>query len=273
MLAELISIPTDTFPLDGLYYEPNDRPVRGAVLLMHGNGQNFYFGPARFLPEYLVAEGLACLAFNRRGHDILTARTRVPEGNAFQTAAEARADNEYAREFLAERGHTAPVIVGHSNGGLLAARYVADHPETPALVLLSAHCGGGDMLARASALGLLAGDRLAELSTQAHALVAAGRPEELMLLPGWWYVTAAGAFVDMDNNAPRIIDAAPAIACPTLYLRGDQEDPDLYPAERFAQASPAAVDVRIMDDCDHFYTGHTAAVGALVAEWVTTRLT
>ena len=129
------------------------------------------------------------------------------------------------------------------------------------------------MLARASALGLLAGDRLAELSTQAHALVAAGRPEELMLLPGWWYVTAAGAFVDMNNNAPRIIDTAPAIACPTLYLRGDQEDPDLYPAERFAQASPAAVDVQIMDDCDHFYTGHTAVVGALVAEWVNTRLT
>jgi len=271
VLGELVSIPTDTVPLDGLYYEPEGGASRGVALLMHGNGQNFYFGPGRFLPEHLVAEGFACLAFNRRGHDTLTARTRAPEGNAYQTFGQARADNELAAAFLADRGHSSPFVVGHSNGGLLAAQFVSDHPQTPALVLLSAHCGGRDMLERASLLGLLACDQLAELSAQAHALVDAGRAEQLMLLPGWWYVTSAGSFVDMETSTPRILDLASTITCPTLYLRGDQENPDLYPAEGFAQRSPAAVDVQMVKDCDHFYTGCENLVGPLVARWLRQR--
>src|SRR2546428_12359903 len=80
MRAELVSIPTDTIPLDGLYYEPEGRAA-GAALLFHGNTMNFYVGALRFLPPVLVNLGLACLAFNRRGHDILSTRnSRTPEG-------------------------------------------------------------------------------------------------------------------------------------------------------------------------------------------------
>ena len=46
MRAELVSIPTDTFPLDGLYYEPEGKAV-GAALLFHGNTMNFYVGAMR----------------------------------------------------------------------------------------------------------------------------------------------------------------------------------------------------------------------------------
>jgi pimeloyl-ACP methyl ester carboxylesterase len=151
---------------------------------------------------------------------------------------------------------------------MLAAEHVARHPETPALVLLSAHLGGTEMLARASALGLLAGDRLAELTRQAHDLVAAGRPDELMLLPGWFYVITAGSFVDLAENLPVLLDSATAITCPVLYVRGDREDPGLYPAERFAEVAAGPVDVRVLADCDHFYTGQEAAVGRLVAGWL-----
>lgn len=272
MLGALVSIATDTIPLDGIYYEPSDGKPRGAVMFMHGNGQNFYVGPGRFLPEYLVDQGLACLSYNRRGHDTLSARTRAPEGNAYQTFAQARADNELAAAFLAERGFPSPIVVGHSNGGMLAAAFVSEHPETPALVLLSAHCGGREMLVRASSHGLLAADDLAGASARARELVAAGHPEDLMLLPGWWYVTSAGSFVDMETNTPQILDLATTISCPTLYLRGDQEDPELYPAEQFAEKSPASVDVRVLDDCDHFYTGREGVVGPLVAQWLSHRL-
>jgi pimeloyl-ACP methyl ester carboxylesterase len=239
-------------------------------MLMHGNGMNFYYGASGFLPPHLVAAGFACLAFNRRGHDTLSARTRQAEGNAFQTAEQARADNEFARHFLIERGHAAPILIGHSNGGMLAAEHAAYHHDTPALVLLSAHCGGPEMVRRASAQGLLGGSRLAEISAQAHALVDAGRPDELLLLPGWWYVTTAAAFVDMEVNVPVLLDSAAQITCPTLFLRGDKENAELYPAERFAEVSPAKVDVRIIDDCDHFYAGHESDVGQLLADWLAT---
>jgi pimeloyl-ACP methyl ester carboxylesterase len=268
MQAELVSIPTDTTPLDGLLYEPPDSSASSAALLMHGNGMNFYYGASRFLPPHLLHAGLAALAFNRHGHDTISAATRVAEGNAYQTVSEAIADNEAAAGFLAARGFAGPIAIGHSNGGMLAARHVANHPETPALVLLSAHCGGREMLPRSSALGLLAGDRLAELSAQAHGMVAAGRGDELMLLPGWFYVTTAASFVDMENNLPALLDQAPLIRCPVLFVRGDQEDPDLYPAEAFADAAAGPVDVRILRNCNHFYEGHKAELGALVADWL-----
>src|SRR4051812_37193622 len=185
---------------------------------------NFYQGAPRFLPQALVRMGLACLAFNRRGHDILGIRdSRAAEGAAFQTYAEAIEDNRIAAAWLAARGHPDPVVIGHSNGGTLAVRHVADHPRTPALVLLSAHCGGRDMVPRASRAGLLAQDRLAEFSAMARAMVDQGRGKELILLPGWWYVTGAASFVDALERCPDVLELAPQIACPVLYLRGDRE--------------------------------------------------
>jgi pimeloyl-ACP methyl ester carboxylesterase len=143
MHAELISIPTDTIPLDGAWYTPSNREPSGGVLLLHGNTMNFYVGAPRFLPPYLTALGYACLAFNRRGHDILSIRdSREAEGAAFQTAVEGLIDNEYAARFLLEQGHAKPIVIGHSNGGTLGVQFAANHPEIQALVLLSAHAGG-----------------------------------------------------------------------------------------------------------------------------------
>jgi len=230
----LVSIPTATVPLDGAWYEPEGK-ARGAVLLFHGNSMNFYLGAPRFLPPVLTGMGYACLAFNRRGHDILGIRnSRAAEGAAFQTYAEAISDNAIAAKWVAQRGFPQPVVIGHSNGGMLAVRHVAEHPSTPALVLLSAHCGGKNMLPLTSKAGLLAGDRLEQITQEAEERVRRARGKELMLLPGWWYVITAESFLDL-RNCPDILELAPRIACPTLYVRGDQEPRDLYPAEEFAR--------------------------------------
>ena len=55
-----------------------------------------------------------------------------------------------------------------SNGGMLAVKHVADHAETPAMVLLSAHGGGRDGVQRNSRSGMLAGDRLDEIAARAR---------------------------------------------------------------------------------------------------------
>jgi pimeloyl-ACP methyl ester carboxylesterase len=89
-----------------------------------------------------------------------------------------------------------------------------------------------------------------------------------MLLPGWYYVTTAGSLLDLACNLPSLLADARRITCPVLYVRGDQEDPDLYPAERFAELARGRVDVFVVADCDHFYTGHEAEVGGLVASWL-----
>jgi pimeloyl-ACP methyl ester carboxylesterase len=270
--TSLVSIPTATIPLDGAWYEPEASDGKGAArnaaLLFHGNTMNFYTGAPRFLPPALARLGLASLAFNRRGHDILAIRdSRAAEGAAFQSYAEAIEDNRIAAAWLAAKGFPRPVVIGHSNGGMLAVRHVADHPDTAALVLLSAHCGGREMLARTCAAGLLAQDRLEEFTAAARRRVAAGKGRELMLLPGWWYAISAESFLEL-ADCPDILELAPRIRCPVLYLRGDQEPRDLYPAEEFARRCGGPCTVRIVADCNHFYAGRETPVSDLVCRWL-----
>jgi pimeloyl-ACP methyl ester carboxylesterase len=269
MKLELISIETETHPLDGILYTPDDGAGRHAVMFLHGNCHNFYMGPSRFMPETLVAHGFACLAFNRRGHDMVTSLAgRDIGGGAFQLAHEARADNRHAAAWLCRRGFGDPAVIGHSNGGVLATEYAADHPGTPAVVLMSAHRGGRGITARISEKGLFGGDAHKDLIAAAGGMIAAGRGRELMLLPGWWWVASAECVVDYSENMPDILDNAPRMRMPVLVMRGDQEPPDLYPAEDFAARCAGRCDLRILEGCDHFYTGREREVSKLVAEWL-----
>lgn len=269
MRTELVSIDTDTVPLDGAWHEPEGGATAGAVMLCHGNTMNFYVGAPRFLPPMLTELGYACLAFNRRGHDILSIRdSRAAEGAAFQTTAEGIADNEYAAGWLRGQGFAAPVVIGHSNGGFLGVQHVVNHPETPALVLLSAHAGAATAEKLAAQTGLLGGDRTPELRAHAEAMIADGRGGDLLLLPGWWYVATAESYIDRLTSMPNTVETAPRIECPVLYVRGDREMRDSYPAEDFAAASAGPCDVEIVPDCDHFYKGREDAVIDLVRSWI-----
>ncbi|WBB71330.1 alpha/beta hydrolase [Micromonospora sp. WMMD1128] len=265
--GELVSIPTDTTPLDGLLYEPEGGALAGAVIFFHGNTMNFYVGPPRFLPPRLIAMGFACLAFNRRAHDVLSVRgdKERMEGGAFQTTAEALADHATAADWLAGRGYPAPVVIGHSNGGMMAAPHVAERPDTPALVLLSAGRGGPAQTQRD---GLLAGSRLPEMRRRAEEMVAAGRGDELMLMPGWWYVITARSFLDRITTVPDLLAYAPAIACPTLYVRGDTEPEATFPGTRFRDLTAGPCESVVVPGCDHFYNGREAQVTAIVADFL-----
>lgn len=269
MRCELVSIATGTSPLDGLYYEPEGGAPAGGVLLFHGNTMNFYTGALRFLPPVLTRMGLACLAFNRRGHDILSTRnSRVPEGGAFQLAREGVEDNRVAARWMAERGFPCPVIIGHSNGGMLAARHVADHPGTPALVLLSAHGGGRHIVQTGGKAGLMVGEHVEEFAARARVMIEAGRGRELMLMPGWWYAISAESFLDRLTETPDVLELAPEVRCPTLFVRGDREPREAYPAEDFRERATGPVTVKIVQDCDHFYNGREAAIRDLVSLWL-----
>lgn len=269
MKTELVSIPTDTLPLDGAFYEPEGGASAGAVLLFHGNTMNFYTGAPRFLPPVLTELGFACLAFNRRGRDILSIfNSRAMVGGALQTAAEGIEDNRLAAQWMAAKGHKEPVVIGHSNGGMLAVRHVADHPQTRAMVLLSAHRGGKTAVEDTSSAGMMAADRVEEFTAQAEKMVAEGRSKELMLMPGWWYAISAESYLDRKRNTPNVVELAPKIKCPTLYVRGDQESMERYPAEEFAAAAGGPCKVEVVANCDHFYNNVEPAIQKLVAGWL-----
>lgn len=269
MRTELISIPTPTAPLAGLYYEPDAGATAGAAVYFHGTTMNFYVCGAQFLAPALTRLGFAFLAFNRRGHDTLSTRnSRLAEGGAFETAAQAIEDNRIATGWLARRGFARPVVIGHSYGGMLGVRHVADHPETPALVLLSAGRGGPRQDHAGGTERLFAMDRFAELKGRAEELVGAGRGKELMLMPGWWYAISAESFLDRIANVPDTIALAPKVKCPVLAIRGSKEDVDRYPAEEFQRAAGGPCRVEIVPDCDHFYNGCEDAICKIVSSWL-----
>src|SRR3974390_917073 len=269
MPLELISIETDREPLDGIFYTPEGHKPLAAIMIFHGNCHNFYSGPSRFLPPILTRHGFACLAFNRRGHDMVTSLTgRSIGGGSFQTAAEGIADNRAAAAWVRMRGFTELICIGHSNGGMLGIKHCAEDLDTRALVLMSAHMGGKDISHRLSASGLFAKDRFGDITAQAEMMVAQGRGQELMLLPDWWWVISAESFLDRSRNTPDILEEAPKVRCPPLFLRGDQESTEIYPAEQYAARSGGSCDVRIVPNCNHFYTGHETEISESIAEWL-----
>ncbi len=273
MRTQLVTIPTDTMPLEGAFHEPDSGRAAGAVLLFHGNTMNFYVGAPRFLPPVLTRLGLACLAFNRRGHDIVSTRnSRTMEGGAFQFTREAIADNRTAAEWLKARGFPVPVVIGHSYGGMLATQHVVAHPQTPALVLLSTGRGGASTGRESGTERLFAMDRFDELHSRALELVKAGRGRELLLMPGWWYVISAESFLDRISSVPDTIALAPKIKCPVLCIRGDKEDVHRYPAEEFQRTAGGPCQVEIIPDCDHFYNGRESHVAGIVASWLAEQL-
>lgn len=230
MRTELISIPTPTYPLDGAYYTPHGL-AKGAALYFHGNQMNFYVGAARFLAPYITSLGYVFLAFNRRGHDsVSTSNSREPVGGAYQTVAEGIEDNDLAARYLAEQGFNRPIVIGHSNGGVLASQFATNHPETLALVLLSAHAGGNRLKNPHSASRFSVNEKLDDLIKEARELLDAGHPRQLMLLPTWWYVISGRTFMDRLTNVPDLLENSKKVRCPVLFIRGDQEPANIYPA-------------------------------------------
>jgi pimeloyl-ACP methyl ester carboxylesterase len=94
-----------------------------------------------------------------------------------------------------------------------------------------------------------------------------------MLLPGWWYVVTAESFLDLQTELPDIVELAPRIRCPVLYLRGDREPEELYPTEAFQRRAGGPCTVEIVRNCGHFYVGHEKTVTEVVANWLARSLT
>ena len=197
MRTELISIPTETIPLDGALHWP-DGPVTGAVLLFHGNTMNFYVGAPRFLPPALTAMGYACLAFNRRGHDILSIRnSRAAEGAAFQLTREGIEDNRIAARWMAARGLAA--AGDHRSqqwrhAGRAACRCASGNAGADSVVGAWRRQGRCRAVEPRGPDGGATGWRRSRPRRGRWWRKAAA--SELLLMPGWWYVISAESFLD-----------------------------------------------------------------------------
>jgi hypothetical protein len=118
--------------------------------------------------------------------------------------------------------------------------------------------------------GVFGGPQGQALIQRAEALVAEGRGATLVSMPDFWYVASAESIVDRMTNTPDILALASRVACPSLFIRGD-EPADLYPAERFRDLCAGRCDIELLSGCDHFYKGAEERTAAIVASWLTRR--
>jgi pimeloyl-ACP methyl ester carboxylesterase len=89
-----------------------------------------------------------------------------------------------------------------------------------------------------------------------------------MLIPAWWWVISAHTYLDRLANASDLVENAKRIKCPVLFIRGDQEPKENYPAERFKENSAGPCQIAIVADCDHFYVGAEERVVKIVTDWL-----
>jgi len=88
-------------------------------------------------------------------------------------------------------------------------------------------------------------------------------------IPARGWVISAHTYLDRLTNAPELVENAKRIECPVLFIRGDQEPMENYPAERFKENCAGACEVAIIPNCDHFYVGAEDRVAKVATEWLT----
>jgi len=236
---------------DGLALRGRDWPrdgARGTIVVVHGLGE--HIGRYEHVAAALVARGWRVVGFDQRGHGASDgARGRL-----------ARDDDLLADLALvldaAKAAHAGPlVLLGHSMGGTVAARFVAGALETPAppwrrevdaLVLSSPALAAGTSAWQKTLLAVLG--RLAPDVGVANGL----KPEWISRDPAVVAAYRADPRVH-DRIAPRlarfILDAGAAVRAaaprwrvPTLLLyAGSDRCVDPAGSAAFAAAAPAGV--------------------------------
>jgi alpha-beta hydrolase superfamily lysophospholipase len=228
----------------------------------------FYVGFQRFAAPDLVAAGYDVLAVNRRSAGIAGIRDSfASHGDAWTLWAQHRMDADAAVAHLRAQGYARIVMAGHSQGGLLAADHAVRVGKAAGVILASPASNF------AGPPAWLPEPERTRLIAQARALLAEGRPRDLVLLPQWPWITSAEAIVD--PLAPGVVtplaDLLAEYRGPVLIFCGDQgRDTALLGGARaaFDRCPSPAKRLEPLPGSDHFYVGHEARVIALMTAWL-----
>lgn len=269
---------SDGIPLSGLYApaDPSANPAPfDAALLMHGAAGAFDEDLLHDVAGALNARGIATVRANNRGHDIVNrgnGRGRLL-GTAFERIDDCVLDWLAWLDLLAERGHRRLLLFGHSLGAVKSVFYLATAPDArvTGCVLASPPRFNTERM-----LACERGDDFAATLSEAQALVAAGRPDDLVrtrfpltsLAGARAYIAkyASGARYDVFANLP-------AVACPVFALTGDREfgDPLFrdHPGDYDdVRARKPDVEHVVVPNGDHTYRrAREFALGRLIA-WI-----
>lgn len=280
---------TDGVKLSGLLYEPKKKSRR-AVIFLHGTGGASVFSSRRTnrLASEMTERGIAWFAFDNRGAQIVRRIGGEYGGMAFERIRDCVFDIDGAVRELWRRGYRELYLAGHSTGANKIAVYNARKPRNRirAYVLLAGGDDTGLLYEQLGAAGLR------------HAVDRARRkirngdgdtfvPESLSDVPMSWRSFYDVANPDGDYNVfpfREVIDGVRlsrkphfhhvrAIRKPALFVYGDSDEyaSDIRKCVAVLADAVGAqpnIEIVVMEDADHGFSGREAELGALMADWL-----
>ena len=120
-------------PLEVITHEATGNAKPTPVLFVHGSWSGAWCWAERFLP-YFAAQGYNAHALSLRGHGASAGRERLRWARLRDYVADVAQ--------VAGRLPAAPVLVGHSMGGLIVQKYLESHPAPLGVLLASVPVGG-----------------------------------------------------------------------------------------------------------------------------------
>lgn len=274
MTEELVYVATDdNIQLAGVVISPTaDTAHPVTIVWIHGNAASFSDRPYVLIARALATLGYAVVLGNTRGHDIAATLWKADDnspmagggGSGWERMEDAPRDVAAWVELAATRSPGAVALAGHSKGAQKALLYAAER---------SATWLGGVALISPDLHGL----RLPGELEAARALVAEGHGMEALPAQPWapWYRQSAHAVVSQADVIDRLLTAdtgapiLPSLRVPLLATFGGQERnaaAELATIRDAATASPR-IDTAIIEDANHFYSGHEAALAVVIAQW------
>lgn len=282
-MVELVTLQAaDGCLIDAAFWPAQGQPppFADACITVHGATGNAYGGLQRDLAAALSGNGIATLAVNTRGHDVVA---RVPHvsgsprrgGTAYENLDEAAHDFHAAAAFLRERGHARLAIAGHSLGAVKSIYVQATRPVPEAVCVVA--ISPPRIAWEVQDSGAMA-ERFRQTRALALEMIAAGREHELLYapvpIPSHF---GAGEFErkygpDSRYDISRHFAAVPT---PVLFVYGSDEVANLQQigasevvARAWAAANAGRAELRMVEGADHSYTRHRDAVTSLVAAWL-----
>jgi pimeloyl-ACP methyl ester carboxylesterase len=254
-------------------------PPVDAALCLHGTGGNFYTsGLFEGLAPKLLADGVAVLRANTRGHDAISvaATLQGPQrmGATFERVDDCRHDIAAWLELLATHNFKSVALIGHSLGAIKSVYSTvhAPHAIVKRLVAISPP--------RLSYSYFLASEKREEFLTEfaeAESQNKAGRPNALLdvKIPLPFLFSAASYLEkygpDEKFNFLRLIDQ---INLPTLFVFGglevEREMPFRDLPEAAAEAASPVQSIRVITiaGANHVYTGQVEELSYKVRAWL-----
>lgn len=268
MLVDLVQVTTsDGIPLSGAYFEAKGSPASGADVLIyfHGDSGNFYGSLLTQLGPMFAERGMAFLAANRRGHDMVSTGVRGGDlkGYAFESVSESRLDYAAWLDLLRGRGHRRIAVGGHSGGAVRATYAQASEHYDNVAAVVSVSPGEYNH----EKVVAVHGEDFSGPYRQSETDITEGRPDTF-LRPGvpWGSMWTARSYVDCFNKDNRYSVSAHAAntGVPTLYVFGEKEcdigGEEELPVCGLAMRTLREIDyshatVKVVEGANHGYMG------------------